>query len=123
MDYVNINDRKYSSDTLRLLLGQQELDIEKIPENILIIAEAVDGPDKLPYLIEIIKSMQIDDPEKFRFALLRVEIDAELHMNEDIQRYHKRLYVAQVIEKLLYGELFFEAGKEEDDEEENDEDD
>jgi hypothetical protein len=39
-------------------------------------------------------------------------------MNEDIQKYHKRLYVSQVIEKLLYGELFFEAGKDED---ENDE--
>ncbi len=124
MDYVNINDRKYSSDTLRLLTGQRELDMGKIPESILIIAEAVDGPDKLPYLIEAIKSMQIDDPEKFRFALLRVEIDSELHLNEDIQRYQKRLYVAQVIEKLLYGELFFEASKEkDDDEEENDEDD
>ena len=50
--------------------------------------------------------------------MLRVQIDSELHMNEDIQKYHKRLYVSQVIEILLYGELFFEAGKDEDEDDE-----
>jgi hypothetical protein len=118
MEYVIIKDKKYSLETLRLLTGQQEMEIKKIPHNVLAIAEAVDGPDKLPYLLETIKSLEIDDMEKFRYVLLRVQIDSELHMNEDIQKYHKRLYVSQVIEKLLYGELFFEVGK---DEEENDE--
>jgi len=118
MHHINIKDKKYSFDTLKLLTGQYEPDIGEIPENLLIIAEAVDGPDKLPYLIETITSLEIDDMEKFRFALLRVQIDSELHMNEDLQRYQKRLYVAQIIEKLLYGELFFEAGKE-DNEEDN----
>ncbi len=114
MEYVIIKDEKYSLDTLKLLTGQNEMDIKKIPHNVLVIAEAVDGPDKLPYLLETIKSLEIDDIEKFRYVLLRVQIDSELHMNEDIQKYHKRLYVSQVIEKLLYGELFFEAGKDED---------
>ena len=94
------------------------MEIKKIPHNVLVIAEAVDEPDKLPYLLETIKSLEIDDMEKFRYVLLRVQIDSELHMNEDIQKYHKRLFVSQVIEKLLYGEMFFEAGK---DENENDE--
>ncbi len=116
MEYVIIKDNKYSLDTLKLLTGQQELEAKKIPHSVLVIAEAVDGPDKLPYLLEIIKSLEIEDIEKFRYVLLRVQIDSELHMNEDIQKYHKRLYVAQVIEKLLYGELFFEAGKDEDEE-------
>ncbi|HEY9245542.1 MAG TPA: hypothetical protein VIO11_01720, partial [Candidatus Methanoperedens sp.] len=70
-----------------------------------------------------IKSLEIDDLEKFRFVLLRVEIDSELHMNEDLQRYQKRLYVAQVIEKLLYGELFFETSKNNENDEENDDED
>ncbi len=118
MDYVNINNRKYSYGTLKLLMGEQEPDIENIPQNVLVIAEAVDGPDKLPYLIEDIKSMEIDDMEKFRFVLLRVQIDSTLHMNEDLQMYQKRLYVAQVIEKLIYGELLLEAEKEEDEDEE-----
>ena len=113
-----IKDKKYSLETLKLLTGQEEMAIKKIPYSVLVIAEAVDGPDKLPYLLETIKSLEIDDIDKFRYVLLRVQIDSELHMNEDIEKYHKRLYVSQVIEKLLYGELFFEAGKDEDEDDE-----
>lgn len=118
MEYVNIKDKKYSLKTLGLLIGKKEVDIEKVPENVLTIAEVVDDPDRLPYLIESIKSMEIDDVEKFRFVLLRVQIDSMLHMNEDIEKYQKRLYVSQVIEKLLYGEILLAEGKEEDEEEE-----
>ena len=98
-------------------MGQENIDIGSIPDNILIVAEAVDEPDKLPYLLENIKSLEIDDMDKFRFILLRVQIDSQLHMNEDLQRYQKRLYVSQVIEKLLYGELFFEEGNNDEDDE------
>ncbi len=115
MEHVIIKDKKYSFETLKLLTGQPEMEIKKIPHSVLVIAEAVDGPDQLPYLLETIKSLEIDDMDKFRFVLLRVQIDSELHMNEDIEKYHKRLYVSQVIEKLLYGELFFEAGKDDND--------
>ncbi len=118
MEHVIINDNKYSIETLKLLTGQPEMDIKEIQNSVLVIAQAVDGPEKLPYLLETIKSLEIDDMDKFRFVLLRVQIDSELHMNEDIEKYHKRLYVSQVIEKLLYGELFFEAGKDEDEDEE-----
>jgi hypothetical protein len=117
MEHIMINDKKYSLETLKLLTGRKDIEIETIHHNVLVIAEAVDGPDKLPYLLETIKSLEIEDMEKFRYVLLRVQIDSELHMNEDIQKYHKSLYVSQVIEKLLYGELFFEAGKDEDDDE------
>ncbi len=118
MEHLIIKDKKYSIETLKLLIGQKELDINNIPHNVLVIAEAVDGPDKLPYLLETIKSLEIDDMDKFRYVLLRVQVDSELNTNEDIQKYHKRLYVSQVIEKLLYGELFFEAGKDEDEDDE-----
>jgi len=118
MEQVIINDKKYSLETLKLLTGQPDMEIEKIPHNVLVIAEAVDGPDKLPYLLETIKSLEIDDMDTFRYVMLRIQIDSELHMNEDIEKYHKRLYVSQVIEKLLYGELFFEAGKDEDEDDE-----
>ncbi len=119
MEHVNIKDKKYSLDTLRLLTGRQEPDIKNVPLAVLIVAEAVDEPDKLPYLIETIKSLEIEDMDKFRFVLLRVQIDSDLHMNEDLQKYQKRLYVAQIIEKLIYGELFFEARKEEEEDEED----
>ncbi|KCZ73510.1 hypothetical protein ANME2D_00578 [Candidatus Methanoperedens nitroreducens] len=118
MNHININGKKYSLNTLKLLTGQKELDIEKIPDNILVIAQAIDDPDELPYLIETIKSLEIDNKEKFRFALFRVQIDAQLHMDEDLMRYQKCLFVSQVIEMLLYEELYFETVKKEEDEEE-----
>ncbi len=121
MEYVNIKDKKYSLKTLGLLTANKEVDIEDVPESVLAIAEVVDDPDRLPYLIESIKSMEIDDTEKFRFVLLRVQIDSMLHMNEDIERYQKRLYVSQVIEKLLYGEILLAEGKEEEEKEEEEE--
>jgi len=115
-----INDKNYSIKTLGLLTGQIDVDIEKVPENILIIAQVVDDPDSLPYLLETLKYMIIDDMEKFRFVLLRVQIDSQLHLNEDMEKYHKRLFVSQVIEKLIYGELLLEAAKEDEDDEDED---
>lgn len=112
-------DKNFSLKTLRLLTGKKDVDIENVPENILTIAEVVEDPDELPYLLETIKSMEIEDKDKFRFVLLRVQIDSMLRMNEDIEMYQKRLYVSQVIEKLLYGEiLLIEEGEEEEKEEE-----
>lgn len=116
MNHVNIKGKKYSLETLRLLTGNKELDTEHVPDNILVIAQAIDEPDELPYLIETIKSLHIDDKEKFRYVLFRVQVDSQLHLNEDIMRYQKRLFVSQVIEMLLYEKLFFEV-KEEDEEE------
>ncbi len=113
------NEKKYSLKTLQLLTGKKEVDVENVPETVLTIAEVVEEPERLPYVIENIKSMEIEDREKFRFVLLRVQIDSMLRMNEDIEMYQKRLYVSQVIEKLLYGEiLLLEEGKEEEEEEE-----
>ncbi len=115
---MNIKGKKYLLNTLKLLTGNKEPDIENIPDNILVIAQAIDEPDELPYLIEAIKSMKIEDMDKFRFVLFRVQIDSQLHMNEDLMRYQKRLFVSQVIEKLLYEGVFFAEEKEEDDEDE-----
>ncbi|SNQ60883.1 conserved hypothetical protein [Candidatus Methanoperedens nitroreducens] len=116
MDHVNIKGKKYLMDTLRLLTGNKEPDVENVPDNILIIAQAIDEPDELPYLIETIKSMNIENMDRFRFVLFRVQIDSQLHMNEDLMRYQKRLFVSQVIEKLLYEKVFFAEEKEDDDE-------
>ena len=118
---VVINNKKYSMDTLELLMGQKDVDADNIPAQILAIAEAVDNPDTLPYLIESIMSLEIDDMEKFRYVLVRVQIDSELHMNEDIERNHKRVFVAHVIEKLLYGELLLEVGGGSDEDEDEEE--
>jgi len=44
-------------------------------------------------------------------ALIRVQIESELRMNEDIQRYQQRRYVSQVIEILLFKDLLLAPGE------------
>jgi hypothetical protein len=101
---------KSNTVTLQLLVGQKEVNPEKVTEDILLLGQVIDDPYSLPYLIEELNSLEIEDEEKFRFALLRVQIDSELRMNEDIQKHQRRRYVAQVIEKMLFAELLIELG-------------
>ncbi len=49
--------------------------------------------------------MEEQDQREMRLSLIRVQVDAELRMNQDIQRYQQRRYVAQVIEVLLFNDL------------------
>ncbi|MBW6517231.1 MAG: hypothetical protein K0A89_01835 [ANME-2 cluster archaeon] len=91
-------------------MGQTEVDTVSVSEEILLLARAIDDPYSLPYLIEELNALEITDEELVRFALVRVQIDSELRMNEDIQMHQRRRFVAQVIEKLLFGEVLIEMG-------------
>lgn len=105
---VSKKNADYSPGTLGLLLGNKNVKPEDVSHDILLLGKAIDDPFRLPYLIEELNSLEIEDEERFRFALLRVQIDSELRMNEDIQKHQRRRFVAQVIEKMLFGELFIE---------------
>ncbi|MBE0523512.1 MAG: hypothetical protein IBX40_04150 [Methanosarcinales archaeon] len=91
-----------------MLLGKTQVKPEEVTNEILLLAQAIDDPFCLPYLIEELNSLEMEDEEAFRFGLLRIQIDSELRMNEDIQKHQRRRFVAQVIEKMLFGELFIE---------------
>ncbi|MBA1341951.1 MAG: hypothetical protein C5S40_07390 [ANME-2 cluster archaeon] len=97
-------------DTLQLLMGQTSVEQGNVPGEILLFAKAIDDPYCLPFIIEELDELEIKDEKMFRFALLRVQIDSELRMNEDIQMHQRRRYVAQVIEKMIFGELLIEIG-------------
>jgi len=109
-DYVTINGKKYSKETLGLITGNQNIDTdaEKIPESFLLLCEVIDEPYKLPYFLETFYSMEIGNENRFRFSLVRVQVDSELRMNEDIQKHQRRKYVARTIEKLMYQEIMLE---------------
>jgi hypothetical protein len=107
-------DRNISADTLGLLLGKTQVKPEEVTNDFLLLAQAIDDPFSLPYLIEELNSLEMEDEEAFRFGLLRIQIDSELRMNEDIQKHQRRRFVAQVIEKMLFGELFIEMKAPED---------
>ena len=109
-ELVEIDGLKYNLDTLKLLVGRLNMDVSEIDMPLLIIARAIDNPTMLPYLIEQIFLLDVEKEDKLRFSLIRVQIDCELHMNEDLQYYQIRRYVAQTIEKMLYGDLLLETG-------------
>ena len=108
---VTIEGKKYSSGILELIIGKKggKVEFESIPKELLILCEILDDPYKLPYFLETYYSMEINDEQAFRFSLLRVQVDSDLRMHEDIQKHQQRSYVAKTIEKLLYRDLMFEV--------------
>jgi hypothetical protein len=62
---------------------------------------------RLPWFLKDICALCLkeEDQRDMRLSLIRVQVEAEMRMNEDIQRYQQRRYVAQVIEILLFNDL------------------
>ena len=104
-DLIDIADEKFSLSDLRLLMGVDDLRDTK--PYILLLARALRDPLRLPWLLKDICELYLGDDElhDLRLALIRVQVDADMRMNEDIQRYQQRRYVAQVIEILMFQEL------------------
>ena len=107
-DCVTISGEKFSSNDLLLLSGRDEIgQPDQIKGYILLVARALRNPMRLPWLLQDICKMCLAEEEQreMRLCLIRVQVEAELKMNQDIQRYQQRRYVAQVIEILLFNEL------------------
>ncbi|MDD4254552.1 MAG: hypothetical protein PHP59_04160 [Methanofollis sp.] len=91
-------------DILRVLRGTGEsLDIYAG------IAEAVLDINSLPDLIEPIyaETAGFSDVEldSLRFALLRLQVYADVHRYEDMEQTQRMKYVAQILEKIIFGSL------------------
>ncbi|HPS91402.1 MAG TPA: hypothetical protein PKV33_04545 [Methanothrix sp.] len=105
---IKIDGEKFPLDDLLLLTGADEIKSpDQIKSYILLVARALRNPMRLPWLLKDIFSLAIREEEQrdLRLCLIRVQVEAELKMNQDIQRYQQRRYVAQVIEILLFNEL------------------
>lgn len=87
----------------------------KVPQLLIWIADVIDHPLKLPSNIErIVKDKDIDD---HRYHLVRMQLESELRIREDVDRHTNRLWVAQTIENIAFGDLLVDGQKpdEEDD--------
>jgi hypothetical protein len=51
---------KSNTVTLQLLVGQKEVNPEKVTEDILLLGQVIDDPYSLPYLIEELNSLEIE---------------------------------------------------------------
>lgn len=111
MDYVEIEGEKYPVEDLETLTGEAKMEAAR--GYILLLARVLKDPLSLPQRLKEICSLKLNDEERrdLRMALIRVQIESELRMNEDIQRYQQRRYVSQVIEILIFKDLLLAPGE------------
>lgn len=104
-------------EVIRILTGKRgEFNpTDYIPDYILLLAEVISDPKMLPYKLEEVRKLK--PSEELRNALLRVQIDSELRFGEDLQKYRTRQYVAQVIERLIFGNLLLESRRRDEEQE------
>jgi len=110
---IIILEKKYFEKNLQLITGRKDISAHRqdIPEEMLLLSEAIEDPLKLPYLLDTFYTAHIKNEKAFHFALLRVQVDSDLRMHEDLLKYQQRKYVAETLEKLLYGELLLSVGE------------
>lgn len=65
-------------------------------------------PDAVEKIYRKAMTYSEEDLDSLRFALLRLQIHADIHRNEDMEQAQKIKYVAQVLEKIIYGSLLME---------------
>jgi hypothetical protein len=94
-------------DYMRILCGKSEPHPLYEP-----VISCLDTPRVFPDLLEPIyrDAMKLDDEtlDRFRFALLRLQLYADIHRNEDMEKSIHIRYVAQVLEKVIFGTLVME---------------
>jgi hypothetical protein len=94
-------------DYARILTGREN----PLPVYKDVIA-ALESPLAFPDLLEPIyrEAMTLDDEtlDRLRFSLLRLQLYADIHRNEDLEKAMHIKYVAQVLEKVVFGSLIME---------------
>lgn len=85
----------------------------KIPPLLQKIAQVMDDPHSLTMMVEDI--VEDGDIEKYRYHLVRMQIESEIRMREDVDRHSKRLWAARTLETIAFGDRLMDGGK--DDEE------
>ena len=73
------------------------------------VVAALENPLAFPDLLEPIyrEAMNMDDDslDRFRFSLMRLQLWADIHRNEDLEKAMHIKYVSQVLEKVVFGSL------------------
>jgi hypothetical protein len=94
-------------DYLRILTGKEK----PLPIYAVVVA-CLESPLAFPDLLEPVyrEAMKMDDDslDRFRFSLMRLQLYADIHRNEDLETAMHVKYVAQVLEKVIYGSLVME---------------
>jgi len=93
--------------TLQVLCGGRIP--EKVPPALELIARSIETPKEMYlHLEDIVNDPHIRD---LRLHLARVQVDSEVHMRDDVDYHTQRLWVAQTIERMVFGGLMVEGEK------------
>jgi hypothetical protein len=95
-------------DYYRLIVGNGEpLDIYQM------LIPCLEQIEVFPQSIEPIylKAVELNetDADHFRFALVRLQVFADIHRYVDSEEMQRMKYVAQILEKVIFGNLMLET--------------
>ena len=65
-------------------------------------------PDMIEPIYKTAMTFDEETLDRFRFALIRLQIYSDIHRYEDLERSQQIKYVAQVLEKIIFGSLLME---------------
>ena len=76
------------------------------------VIACLENPQVFPDMVEPVyrEAINLDDDslDRIRFALLRLQLYADIHRNEDLEQAMQIKYVSQVLEKVVFGTLLME---------------
>ncbi|MBN1195097.1 MAG: hypothetical protein JXA08_07115 [Methanomicrobiaceae archaeon] len=76
------------------------------------IVRCLENFQAFPFFIEPVYRQSLslgdDGPDRLRFALVRLQVYADIHRYEDMEQTQKIKYVGQVLEKVIFGGLMLE---------------
>ena len=91
----------------RLLAQDEGADPKKLPADLKLIGHILSNPKKLPMLLGEVSRLK---PKKeLRIALAAVQVDCEIKMHSDLDRYQTRKYAANVLELAIFGDEFLDG--------------
>jgi len=77
------------------------------------VVKALEGFEEFPFLLEAIyreaSELGDEERERLRFALVRLQVYADIHRYEDMEAAQRMKYVAATIERVLFGRLLLEG--------------
>lgn len=104
-DRLNIDGEEYSRETVEVLMGEKE--VNELKEEWKPVAKALSNPKELPFLLDDI--VDIGNDKELRLGLVRIQVNAQLKMKEDLDFYKQQLFTAKSIEIILYNTLLLKA--------------
>ena len=102
---IIIDGEEYSKETVEVLMGEKGT--EGLKDEWKPIAKALSCPKELPFLLEDI--VDIENDKKLRLGLVRIQVNAQLRVKENLDFYKQQLFTAKSIEIILYNTLLLKA--------------